>query len=247
MPDPNYQYGQYPANWWKPRGQGVKAQPSNIDVESAREKARRARYYGSPYFLTNYVPPTEAEKEKRLRDRRLQAFFARYGLEGMGTGPVEALKSAGESAANLVTAYNEKVKQLAIPGYVNPQTEALRKRYKQAGGTGYWKPKTAAAQTPTAPAATGLPSYLERFYAGAGPFGPPQPEETTPYTGGGYEGGGGYGGYGYPYYGGGGWGGGGVNINFGGGRQQQQIARLPTTPRPDIQGWLQSLINWNIG
>jgi hypothetical protein len=74
--------------------------------------------------------------------------------------------------------------------------------------------------------------------------------ETTPAPSGyGYEGGyGGYGGYGYPYYGGGGWGGGGgVNINFGGGRQQQQIARLPTTPRPDIQGWLQSLINWNIG
>lgn len=141
---------------------------------------------------------------------------------------------------SVLKAYNELIMGLAgVPGYPNPLAKLAA----------YKGPKATPAPTAPAPTAGQGMSYLERFYAGLGPFGPPQPEETAPYTGGGYgyEGGGGYGGYGYPYYGGGGWGGGGVNINFGGGRQQQQIARLPTTPTPDIQGWLQSLINWNIG
>ena len=229
----------------KPRGQGAALSPGAM-VANAEAEAIRKRY---SYYQTQ-------KSEATLRDERLRKYFARYLGPGniMEKGPMAALERTSEGVTNLALSANEAFKEAVIPGYQSPATK-LRAPYNQVmpGGTGFWKPKRRSAQTAAAtpnieqaeqPAM--LPSYLERFYAGLGPFGPPQPEETTPLSTGYGEGGGGYGGgYGYPYYGWGG--GGGVNINFGGGRQQQQIARLPTTPRPDIQGWLQSLINWNIG
>ena len=128
---------------------------------------------------------------------------------------------------------------------------AWKKRQAQMFGkyAGYKGPQaTTPAPTPTPSTpltelgGLGYSSYYD--FLKLSPFGQqaettPAPTTTPKYPSGGY------GGYGYPNYG---WGnGGGVNINFGGGKSQQQIARLPTTPRPDIQGWLQSLINWNIG
>jgi hypothetical protein len=189
-------------------------------------RARLAAMANQPPVVTMGAlgaPPGTSEEAIKARLAQLAAFQpGSVGMPG-GTTP----RQAREKLANWKMRNTQRYGQYA--GYKGPGTNLAT------------TPNVAQAEQPAM-----LPSYLERFYAGLGPFGPPAPEETTPLSTGYGEGGGGYGGgYGYPYYGWGG--GGGVNINFGGGRQQQQIARLPTTPRPDIQGWLQSLINWNIG
>jgi len=229
MPQPWYRKFQKP----KPANQGAKAGV----VPNARNWAT--------WKPTGYITGQQANA--------LQAYQA--SLQHYVTADQAAKMMWGKEQAR-----NPRVKNLnmlSVGGLTTPQgwTEKQTRAYwtgrikeglatPQAQAVNIPKPPTPA--TPLLPAGAyneqatrerrwwleGLPQSLETT---------PAPTTTPEYPSGGY------GGYGYPYYGGGGWGGGGVNINFGGGRQQQQIARLPTTPQPDIQGWLQSLINWNIG
>jgi hypothetical protein len=246
MPQPWYRQFQKP----KPANQGAKAS-SGAAMAKAEGEALRKRY--------SYYAPGPSESTKR--DVRLRKFFARYLGPGniMGQGPVAAFTGASQGITNLAVSANEAFKEAVIPGYQSPatkQAKALQARYKAAGGTGFWKPRTTGyvpmpgSEQYTRPteanpymanpyAYRAYLDYLRRVYM------TPTNETTAAPAAPEYAGEGGTGGFGYPYYGWGG--GGGVNINFGGGKSQQQIARLPTTPSPDIQGWLQSLINWNIG
>jgi hypothetical protein len=232
-------------------GQGAALSPGAMSA-NAEGTALRARYH--------YYP--NQKSESTLRDERLRAFFAKHGLNVMSQGPLGAVKGVSGGITNLAISANEAFKEAVIPGYQSPatkQAKALRARYKKGGGTGTYKPTPTGYvpmpgseqyQRPTEAnpymanpyAYRSYLDYLRRVYMPSTTETTAAPTPTPEYPSGGY------GGYGY----GGGWGGygggGGVNINFGnGGRTQQRIAPLYATPSPDIPGWLQSLISWNIG
>lgn len=232
---PNYQYGYYPTNWWKPNRGGPAAKPSKIDIESAKEKKKRARYTGP-----TFVPAMTAQQ-------KMAQYYAELRARGTGISPTP------EQANNAYYKKQWAKYQAGQAGYKAPPTPVTVQTPAMytgpAGPNTPWiqyQKKTPWVQPNPAPGLGGLGYSSYYDFLNLSPFGQqaettPAPTATPEYAGGGYGGG-----YGYPNYGWGG-GGGGVNINFGGGKAQQQIARLPTTPRPDIQGWLQSLINWNIG
>jgi hypothetical protein len=212
----------------KPRGQGAAGtsgrnwatwQPAGYTRADAAAALQAYQASLQHYVTADQAAKMAFGKEVVLTPQQQMAkYYAELRARGTGVSPTPA-------QANLATYKKQWAKW-------------------QAGQAGYKGPPTQPTALPPPGKGSPMPDYLKGMLPETGEW-PAYPMGELPAAAPEYAGGG-YGGYGYPYYG---WGGGrgDVNINFGGGRAQQQIARLPTTPQPDIQGWLQSLINWNIG